>query len=349
MKIWAVTENNRPLRCMEVDDPVADGTEVVLEVTRCGVCHSDVHFWHGSYDLGEGRRLSLKDRGVTLPRAPGHEIVARVVAMGPEATGVSLGDERIVYPWIGCGYCPRCLAGQDNLCSAQRSLGVLEHGGMADRVKVPHPRYLVEFDGIDPALAATYACSGLTVYSAIGKILPLAPEEPVLLVGAGGLGLAGIAVLRAFGHREIAVVDTGSAQREAAMEAGATVTFDGRADDLAARIRGRFPGGVHAALDFVNTSATAALALDLVCKGGTLVLVGIAGGTLPISLAGMVFRAQSIFGSNSGSLQELREVVQLARDGRLLATPIRRGAKSDINEVIADLEAGRIVGRVVLS
>jgi propanol-preferring alcohol dehydrogenase len=163
MKAWVVVRNEQPLECVELPDPVPTGSEVVLEVTRCGVCHSDLHFWHGFYNMGGGKVMSLQDRGVTLPRAPGHEITGRVVAFGPAAQGVAVGDERIVYPWIGCGHCARCAAGQDNLCLAQRSLGVLENGGFGSQVKVPHPRYLVAYDGIDPSLAATYACSGITV------------------------------------------------------------------------------------------------------------------------------------------------------------------------------------------
>ena len=77
-------------------------------MTRCGVCHSDLHFWHGAYDMGGGKVMRLTDRGVELPRAPGHEIVGRVVAVGPEAEGVAIGDDRIVYPWLGCGECDRC-------------------------------------------------------------------------------------------------------------------------------------------------------------------------------------------------------------------------------------------------
>src|SRR5690606_4628763 len=96
---------------------------------------------------------------------------------------------RIVYPWIGCGTCPACLAEEDNLCERQASIGVARHGGFGEKVTVPHPRYLVDPGDIDPALAATFACSGITVYAAIAKLMPLSPDTPIVLVGAGGLGL----------------------------------------------------------------------------------------------------------------------------------------------------------------
>ncbi|MGI4795570.1 MAG: alcohol dehydrogenase [Janthinobacterium lividum] len=350
MKAWAVVRNEQPLQCVEMPDPVASGTEVVLDVTRCGVCHSDLHFWHGYYNMGGGKMMSLADRGVVLPRAPGHEVTGRVVAVGPDAAGVAIGDERIVYPWIGCGHCPRCLAGHDNLCLAQRSIGVLENGGFGDRVKVPHPRYLVAYDGIDPSTAATYACSGITVYSAIGKIMPLDPDEAVLLIGAGGLGLAAIAMLKALGHRHIVSLDLSAAKRQAATEAGATATVDGAGAgaDLVARIHAAAGGPVPAAIDFVNTSETARTGFDALAKGGRLVLVGVAGGEITLSLATMIFRAQSVLGSNTGTVADLRAVVALAQSGKLGPTPVQEFPKDAANDALMRLQDGQITGRAVL-
>ena len=348
MKAWAVVRNGQPLQCIELTGPVATGTEVVLDVTRCGVCHSDLHFWHGSYNMGGGKVMSLAERGVTLPRAPGHEIVGRVVAMGPDATGVAIGDERIVYPWIGCGHCARCRAGEDNLCLSQRSLGVLENGGFGAQVKVPHPRYLVAFDGLDASLAATYACSGITVLSAIRKIMPLGPDEPVLLIGAGGLGLAAIAMLRALGHRRIVSMDISADKLRAAVAAGATQTVDGQGDGAGARILAAAGGPVPAAIDFVNTSDTARTGLDALAKGGRLVLVGVAGGDLTLSLATMIFRAQSVLGSNTGTVDDLRTVVALAQAGTLAATPVQEFPKDQANAALMALQDGHITGRAVL-
>ena len=348
MKVWAVVRNKQPLECIEMPDPVPTGSEVVLDVTRCGVCHSDLHFWHGSYNLGGGKVMSLRDRGVTLPRAPGHEMTGRVVACGPDARGVAAGDERIVYPWIGCGHCARCAAGEDNLCLAQRSLGVLENGGFGSRVKVPHPRYLVAYDGIDPSLAATYACSGITVYSAIRKVMPLAPDEPVLLIGAGGLGLAAIAMLKALGHRRIVSLDISAAKLRAAAQAGATETVEGGGSDVVARIQAMAGGPVSAAIDFVNTSETARTGMDALAKGGRLVLVGVAGGEITLSLATMIFRAQGVLGSNTGTVADLRDVVALAQSGKLASTPVQEFPKDAANDALMKLEHGEITGRAVL-
>src|SRR5438105_15530998 len=115
MKAWAVVKNGVPLEHIDTPEREPKGTEVVLEVTHCGVCHSDLHFWKGYYNMGGGKTMKLAERGVKLPRAPGHEVVGRVVKLGPDATGVAIGDRRVVFPWLGCGHGERCLNGADTL------------------------------------------------------------------------------------------------------------------------------------------------------------------------------------------------------------------------------------------
>lgn len=348
MRAWAVIRNREPLACVEIPDPIPRGTEVVLQVTHCGVCHSDLHFWEGQYDLGGGRVLRLADRGVTLPRAMGHEVVGTVVAWGPEAEGVAQGQRRIVYPWLGCGSCERCLAGEDNLCATPSSIGIMRHGGYAERVVVPHPRYLVDPGDVDPAWAATFACSGITALSAIRKLMPLSPRSPVLLIGAGGLGLAAIATLKALGHQRILVADISPTKRELALTQGAAAAIDTAAADAAEQARQAAGAPILGAIDFVNTEATAALGLDVLAKGGRLVLVGIMGGELRLSLAGMIFRPRAILGSATGSLADLHDVVALARSGRLAPIPLERMPRESANEALARLREGRSRGRIVL-
>ncbi|HEV2512125.1 alcohol dehydrogenase [Bosea sp. (in: a-proteobacteria)] len=349
MRAWAVVENGAPLQCIEVIDEAPAGTQVLLEVTHCGVCHSDLHFWKGSYDLGGGNVLKLTDRGVTLPRAIGHEVVGRVVAKGPQADGVEIGDVRIVFPWLGCGDCARCRAGEDNLCDKPSAIGVIRHGGFADRVMSPHPRFLVDPGSVDPALAATFACSGITVYSAIKKIQPIAPDDPVVLVGAGGLGLAAISMLHAFGHRAITVVEIDARKRQAALDAGATAVVDGTPDGLSGRIVAAAGGQAKAAIDFVNASGTVPGVLDALARGGKLVLVGVAGGEIALSLASLIFRPRTIQGSATGSPQDLRDVVALAQSGRLAPIPITQMPKTQVNEAMAMLHRGEVTGRIVLT
>lgn len=348
MKLWAVVENDKPLVCLERPDPVPTGRQVVVRVTHCGVCHSDLHFVHGEFDLGGGKKLKITDRGVKLPCAPGHEIVGRVVALGPDATGVNIGDERIVYPWIGCGECDLCRTDNENLCYTPRGLGVIQDGGFGTHIVLPNETYLFAFDGVDPAVAATFSCSGLTVYSAIQKAMPLDPAEAVLVVGAGGLGLVAVRMLKALGFTQIIAADLAADKRAAALEAGATFAIDNSAEDALAQIAEAGGGLLQAAFDFVNVGPTAALALETLGKQGKLVLVGVGGGDFPFPLAGMIFRPRVIMGTITGRRQELREVIALAQSGKFVPFPVTRMPKDSANEALAMLEDGKVIGRIVL-
>ncbi len=348
MRAWAVVENGQPLQEIELPTPEPSGTQVLLEVTHCGVCHSDLHIWEGYYDLGGGQKMSLKDRGVKLPLAMGHEIVGRVVKLGPDATGVKPGDLRIVYPWVGCGKCEACLTDEDNMCLNQVSLGVYQNGGYGTHVVAPHPRHLVDPGSLDPAIAATYACSGITVYSAIRKVMPLPADEAIVLVGAGGLGLNAIAVLRAMQHRNIIVVDISAEKREAALAAGASAVVDGEGADVAKRIVAAAGGPVLAVVDLVNGTATARAAFAALRKGGKLVQVGLFGGELMLPLPLMAIRALTVRGSYVGSPKELRELVKLAQDGTLPAIPVTEVPQRDANAALMRLRAGQVTGRLVL-
>jgi alcohol dehydrogenase/propanol-preferring alcohol dehydrogenase len=348
MRAWAVVENGAPLREVDWPTPEPSGTQVLLEVTHCGVCHSDLHVWEGSYDLGGGKVMNLKDRGVVLPLALGHEIVGRVAKLGPDASGVAVGDLRIVYPWVGDGTCAACLADEDNMCLAPRSIGVFQNGGYATHVLAPHPRHLVDPGQLDPALAATYACSGITVYSAVNKVMPLPPDEPLVLVGAGGLGLNALALLKALGHRNTIVVDIGADKRAAALAAGAAQVVDGAGEGVTQRIVAAAGGPVAAIIDLVNGTASARAAFDALRKGGKLVQVGLFGGELRLPLPLMAIRALTVQGSYVGTLKDLRELVRLAQGGALPGLPITQMPLREADAALMRLRDGKVTGRLVL-
>ncbi len=349
MRAWAVVESGKDLQELEMSTPEPKGTEVLLEVTHCGVCHSDLHIWEGWYDMGGGKRLSLADRGLRLPLAMGHEIVGRVVKLGPEATGVARGDVRIVFPWVGCGQCDQCLSEEDNMCAvASRSIGVFQNGGYATHVLAMHPRHLVDPGNLDPALAATYACSGITVYSAIRKVMPIKPAEPIVLVGAGGLGLAAISILRALGHQAIISVDIDATKRQAALDAGATEAVDGFGEGVTQRILDAAGGPVLAVIDLVNGSQTAAFGFAALRKGGKLIQVGLFGGEMTMSLPTMAMRALTVQGSYVGNPKELRELVALAQSGQVAPIPIETVPQRQANAALMRLREGAVTGRLVL-
>jgi propanol-preferring alcohol dehydrogenase len=345
---WAVVRSGQPLEAIEVTTPVPTGTQILLKTTFCGVCHSDLYFQDGYYDLGGGKRLSLKDRGVTLPFVPGHETVGRVVAFGPDAKGVAVGDHRLVYPWAGCGHCKRCLSGNEHMCLTPRSLGVFRNGGYGEYVMVDKPEHLIDFGNLDPALAATYACSGITAYSAVRKLSDVESDSPIVIIGSGGLGLAAISILAAFGYQRIVAVDVSERKLRTAQDAGAHVGVNAAASDLPAELTKAAGQPIYGVGDFVASTDTATAGLAVLAKGGSYIPVGLYGGDLTLSLPTIPLRALTIRGSYTGSLRELQELVDLAKAGKVRAMPVERVSHDNPNTALDRVRSGDVKGRLVL-
>lgn len=348
MKSYQIVDWAKPLEQREAQNPDPQGSEVLVKIDACGVCHSDLHIWEGFFDLGGGNRISM-DRGIELPFTLGHEIVGEVVAVGPDAEGAAIGDRRIVYPWIGCGECTVCKADQELLCARSRTLGVNVDGGYSDHVMVPHPRYLVDYDGIPTELAGTYACSGITAYSALNKAVAVSKTEDILIIGAGGVGLSAVHLAASLTEGRVIVADVDPEKRAAAKAAGAFEVVDNSTKEAMKQIRGLTGGGVAAAIDFVGRPETASFGFNAIRKGGTVVVVGLFGDSMPLSVAMMPLKMATITGSYVGTLQDLKDVVALAQQGKLPAIPVETRPLSAANSALEDLKAGKVVGRVVLS
>ncbi len=348
MRSFKLCTCGAPLELREESTPQPTGTEVLLKVLAAGVCHSDLHLSEGYFDLGGGKRLSLADRGMKLPVTLGHENVGVVVAAGPQAHGVKIGARMLANPWIGCGACAVCLRGDDNLCRAMRSLGVFSNGGYADHMMVPHPRYLVDIGDLPAERAAPLACSGVTTYGALKKVATL-KSEPTVIIGAGGLGLMCLALHGAMGGKAAIVVDIDPAKREAAKKAGAHTVIDGAVADASQQIIAATNGGAWAVIDLVGSSSSARLGIDSLIKGGKYIIVGLYGGDVLVSLPLVPMRALTIQGSYVGTVSELAELIDLVRRTGLPPVPVATRPLADVNAVLSELRAGKVIGRVVLT
>jgi D-arabinose 1-dehydrogenase-like Zn-dependent alcohol dehydrogenase len=351
---YQVLEHGRPLQKVLHDTPKPRGSEVLVRITRSGVCHSDLHIWDGYFDWGGGKRFYVKERGCVPPFTLGHEPLGIVEDFGASVSRLDkklkVGQKKLVFPWIGCGKCAICKAGQDNYCvSGSRFLGVNRPGAYASHVLVPHPKYLVDSSGIDDAFACTLACSGLTTYSASAKLPELGPKDWVAVIGCGGLGLVCVSVLRAKGVKNIVACDIDPAKLEAAHKLGAKLTLDTRAPDSAQKLAALAMGSLAGAIDLVGMPATAALGLGALRKGGRYVLCGLFGGELVHPLPPFAQRAIGIVGSYVGNLQELKEVVALAKRKKLKPTPVSTRPAEEVNGALEDLKTGKVLGRVVLA
>jgi D-arabinose 1-dehydrogenase-like Zn-dependent alcohol dehydrogenase len=344
----AITQWAGPVGEIAAPTPEPAGQDVLVKVEVCGVCHSDVHIWDGYFDLGEGRRWEMA-RAVSLPFSPGHEIVGTVVALGADAEGAEVGKSYVVYPWIGCGACARCEGDDELLCDEPRSIGVRRDGGYADHVIVPNARYLVPYDGIPRELACTYACSGITAYSALRKLPPLRADDWLAIIGAGGVGLSAVQLAKTVVGARVAAADVDPTKRAAALKAGADKAIDNAADEAVKEAMRETDGGPAAVVDFVGSPETVRYAVDIVRRGGFVVVVGLYGGAVTLPTLSFPSKLVTVTGSYVGTLDELKEVIDLAQSGKLAPIPVTPVPAGQAGEALQNLKAGgKIVGRVVL-
>ncbi|MEZ5817007.1 MAG: alcohol dehydrogenase [Hyphomicrobiaceae bacterium] len=350
MDSYRVTAFGAPLTLQSEPTPVPKGREVLVRTTGCGVCHSDVHLHEGSFDLGGGRKVDMS-RSLGLPRTLGHEIVGEVVAVGGDvpASEAAVGQQRVVFPWIGCQQCPICKSGDEHLCNQPRALGVNCDGGYATHVLVPDPKYLFAFDGLDDALAATYACSGLTAFGALKKAREAVKNGgDLLIIGAGGVGLSGVRMAEAVTGVKPIVADLDKSKWAAAREAGAKEVIDPSDAESGKALYRMSGGGVAAAIDFVGAAASFTFGFNALRKSGRLIVVGLFGGSASLPVPMIPLKNATVMGSYVGNLDDMRELMALAQSGKVPGLPIATRPLADANEVLSSLASGKIVGRVVL-
>lgn len=349
MKSARIIGPNEPLVVSEFETPKPHGTQVLVKVKSVGVCHSDLHLWEGGYDLGDGQFMKVTDRGVKYPVTPGHEIVGTVEDIGDGVSGISKGDDVLIFPWIGCGECPACKVGNENLCDAPRSMGVFQDGGYSDYALIPDSKYLAKLDGVDPDAATSLACSGLTAYTAIKKANQNSPEF-IVIVGAGGLGLMGVQIASAITDAKIICVDLDDKKLETAKGMGAHYTVNSKDPETPQKIMAICNDkGADSVVDFVNAPPTAKLDFAILRKRGNLVLVGLFGGSIELSLVTIPLKSITIQGAYTGNYADMVELLDLARKGTINPVISKRYSLDEANTALEDLKARKIIGRAVIN
>lgn len=357
MKAARIVEPEKPLEISELESPKPQGKEVIIKVVSAGVCHSDLHLWEGGYDMGDGTFLKVTDRGVKYPVTPGHEIVGTISEMGSDVEGYAVGDQVLVYPWLGCGECPTCKEGNENLCETPRSVGLFQDGGYAEYVKIPSYKYLAKLDGVDPDSATSLACAALTAYNAIKKANVRSPEF-IVIIGAGGLGLMGIQIAKAVTKAKIICVDLDDVKLKTAQEMGADFVVNTNVIGSVAAGSGNAVQkiislcnnkGAESVIDFVNAPNTAKTGLGVLRKRGNLILVGLFGGKLDISLVTIPLKSITIQGAYTGNYTDMVELIELAKKGVINPRIAKRYSLDEANNALEELKARKINGRAVIN
>ncbi len=350
MQAARIVEVNEPLEVTQLETPKPKGSQVLIKVESSGVCHSDIHLWEGGYEGIGGQLLKTTDRGVKYPLTPGHEIAGIVDSLGEETEGFIKNEKVLVYPWIGEGVCPACRIGQENLCDKPRSLGVYRDGGYAEYVLVPSYKYLLRIDdGMDTNASATLSCSALTAYGAV-KNTNLKPNDNVVIIGAGGLGLMAVQLAKAITGAKIIATDLDDEKLRVAKKNGADNVINSKKEDpVKAVLELTDKMGADAVIDFVNASKTVETDMQLLRRRARVVLVGLFGGELKLSLVTMPTRAYKLIGSYTGTLSDMVELVSLATRGVINPVVSDTFKLNQATEALSKLKDGKIIGRAVIN
>ncbi|MET0802555.1 MAG: NAD(P)-dependent alcohol dehydrogenase [Acidimicrobiales bacterium] len=330
----------------EVPEPVPGPGEVVIQVGGAGACHSDLHLM-SDFEPGE---LAWNP-----PFTLGHENAGWVYRTGQGVSGLSPGQPVAVCGAWGCGTCSRCRVGIEIYCENPTGApvpggggGLGLDGGMADYLLVPDSRFLVPLpDGLDPLHAAPLTDAGLTPYHAIRRSLRLlTPDATAVVIGAGGLGHLAAQILKVTSPATVVVVDPLQSARDLALMHGADLVV-APGEDLVDTIREHAHGrGADLVLDFVGSDTSLAAAAASTRPLGDLTIVGIAGGTLPVSFFGVPFEV-SIQTTYWGTRQELGEVLALAAR-KLIRPDVHEYSLEEAPEAYRRLRAGEVAGRAVV-
>jgi propanol-preferring alcohol dehydrogenase len=330
----------------EVARPEPGPGEVVIQIGGAGACHSDLHLMR-DFD------------SAALPWAPpftlGHENAGWVHAVGSGVTGVELGEPVAVVGAWGCGSCPRCLAGLETYCDDPEHApvpggggGLGLDGGMAEFMLVPSSRHLLPLpEGLDPVHAAPLTDAGLTPYHAVRRSREkLGPTSTVAVIGVGGLGHLAVQILRATTSSRIVAIDPRENARDLAKRSGADAVAapgDAALETIRETSRGL---GADVVLDFVGADDTLSLAVAAARQLADITIVGIAGGTLPVSFFGLPYEV-SVQTTYWGNRAELAEVLDLAARG-LLRPEVSKFGLHEATRAYEQLELGAIEGRAVV-
>jgi NAD+-dependent secondary alcohol dehydrogenase Adh1 len=328
------------LRLDEVDEPRASGPwDVVVRIGAAGLCRTDLHIQEGQW---------AQKSEVTLPYTPGHENAGWVHEIGSAVSNVAVGDTVIVHPFISCGLCRPCRAGNDMHCVNGSFPGINRDGGFADFL-LTSARSVVKLDAsMHPTEIAALADAGLTAIHAVKRAIPvLGPGTRAVVIGAGGLGHIGIQCLKAMTPTEIIVVDPNEKALALAGELGADHTINVDGDTHVEQVKELTNGlGAEAIIDFVGENGAVEDGIAMLADGGYYYVIGY-GQNLDIPTIDVISREISFIGNLVGTYIDLQDLMTLTAQGQVTLHTTTYPLHA-INDAMADLDNGRLQGRGIL-
>ena len=330
VKAWAVMAAGRPLEPFEYDPGPLGPEDVEVSVETCGICHSDVSVINDDWGIS------------TYPAVPGHEVIGRITALGPQAKGLAVG-QRVGIGWSAesCMHCPQCLAGDGNLCAENVATIVGHYGGFADRVRA-HWQWVFPLpEALDEQTAGPLLCGGTTVFAPFYEY-DISPTQHVGIVGIGGLGHLALKFAKAWGCEVTAFTST-DAKAQEARSFGAHHVVNSR-DREALRARAR-------TLDFLLVTVNVPLdwpsMVGMLSPRGRMHMVGAVLKPLPVLAMDLISGQRSISGSPTAGPKVIAKMLEFsARHG--IAPQTEHFRMDQVNEALEHLKSGNARYRIVL-
>lgn len=335
MKAAVVTAFNQPLEIKQVEIPKVTTGKVLVKMIATGVCHTDLHAMHGDWPVKP-----------TVPFIPGHEGVGEVVEIGEGIHHLKVGD-KVGVPWLysACGHCDHCYAGWETLCKEQQNSGYSVNGSFAEYCLADGEYVGVIPEGVDLLEIAPILCAGVTVYKGL-KMTEAKTGDWVAISGIGGLGHVAVQYAKTMGFNVVAI-DVDDSKLELAQKLGADVGINALKQDVKEAVMAATGDGCHGVLVTAVSPKAFEQAVQIIRRGGTMVLNGLPPGKFDLSIFDMVLEGITVRGSIVGTRLDLKEALEIAARGKVKAH-ISVEPLENINDIFDRMEAGKIDGRIVI-
>jgi S-(hydroxymethyl)glutathione dehydrogenase/alcohol dehydrogenase len=365
MRAAVLRDPNIGLQVEEIPVPQPKAGEVLLKVSGCGLCHSDLHVLGGKIAF-------------PLPAVLGHEVAGEIAALGPgtQDLGLRVGMRVSAAFLMPCGNCPACNRGRDDLCerffgmnrlrgvlydgtsrlSDAHGAGIFQYsmGGLAEYAVTPATSVAAMPEDMDPVASAILGCAAFTAYGAVRRGAELRFGETCAVVAVGGVGANIVQIARAMGAKQVIAIDVSDEKLAPALDLGATHTINSLKVDAAAAVAEITDGvGVDVAFEALGIPATWTTALSVLRDGGRVVPIGLGSGNAAaaVPINQMVRRSQQIIGSYGARTREdLPHVVRMAHAGLIDFENVvtRRIPLEAAQATYRELADGAIQGRAVV-
>jgi propanol-preferring alcohol dehydrogenase len=328
---------DQPFKLEQVATPEPGPGCVRVKITASAMCHTELHFLDGVLNLG------------IQPLTMGHEIVGRIDAAGPNTDTSRIGERVIVYYYSGCGKCPFCLNGEEQICpSLRQEYGFISDGGYAEYIIIPERNAVPLPDNIDDINAAPIGC-GVTTAVHSARLTDLKAGEWAVIYGAGAVGFGLIQLAKYYGARVIAIGRTPAKLKKAA-ELGAQYCINANSTEVVSEVRKITDAqGADVIFECVGSKETMPLASQMLGRRGRLIFIGYTGPDFTVNPVQLIVFEQKIMGSVGASLGDLHTAVDLVSRGIINTVIDHTLPLEDFETAIRGMKSGKLVGKAVLT